>query len=171
MENKRSNQYKLTIALFSAYSIILVWVIIFKTQFSVGDLPQYRGLNLIPFAGSAVKNNQLDFSEIFSNILVFIPFGLYWSMIKKNWAFGKKIMLIAGVSLFFELIQYVFAIGGADVTDLISNTLGGVLGIGLYAALSRLLKENTNKVLNILALVATVCVVLLVLFVVLFFTH
>jgi glycopeptide antibiotics resistance protein len=171
MEDSKNNQAKLTIALFIAYSIILAWVIIFKTQFSVGDLPQYRGLNLIPFAESAIINNQLDIKEIFLNMLVFIPFGLYWSMIKQNWPFWKKIMLIAGVSLFFELVQYVFAIGGSDITDLISNTLGGAIGIGIYAVLSRLLKEKTNKVLNIFALAGTVCVILLMLLVVLFFTH
>lgn len=134
-------------------------------------MPQYREINLIPFAGSAIKNNQLDFKEILWNVLVFIPFGLYWSLIKQNWPFWKKILLIAAVSLLFELIQFVFGIGGSDITDLISNTLGGTIGIGLYAALLRLLKEKSHKVLNIVGLIGTVCVVLLVLFVVFVFTH
>lgn len=134
-------------------------------------MPQYREINLIPFAGSAIKNNQLDFKEILWNVLVFIPFGLYWSLKKQNWPFWKKILLIAAVSLLFELIQFVFGIGGSDITDLISNTLGGTIGIGSYAALLRLLKEKTHKVLNIVGLIGTVCVVLLVLFVVFVFTH
>ena len=80
-------------------------------------------------------------------------------------------MIIAGVSLLFELAQFAFGIGGSDITDLISNTLGGAIGIGLYAALFRLLKEKTHKVLNIVGLIGTIGVVLLVLFVVFFFTH
>lgn len=161
----------MTIALFAAYSVVLVWVVIFKTQFSFSDLPHYREINLIPFAGSAIANNQLNYKEILWNIMVFIPFGLYWSHIKQGWPFWKKILLIAGVSLVFELIQLIFAIGGSDITDLISNTLGGAIGIGLYAALFRLLKEKTHKVLNIVGLIGTIGVVLLVLFVVFFFTH
>jgi len=171
MGKARDNQAKLTIALFAIYSVVLVWVVIFKTQFSFSDLPQYREINLIPFAGSAIKNNQLNFKEILWNVLVFIPFGLYWSLIKQNWPFWKKILLIAGVSLLFELVQFVFAIGGSDITDLISNTLGGAIGIGLYAALLRLLKEKTHKVVNIVGLIGTICVVLLVLFVAFFFTY
>jgi len=171
MGQANDNQAKLTIALFAVYSAILVWVIIFKTQFSFSDLPQYREINLIPFAGSGIKNSQLDFKEILWNVLIFIPFGLYWSLIKQNWPFWRKILIIAGVSLLFELAQFAFGIGGSDITDLISNTLGGAIGIGLYAALFRLLKEKTHKVLNIVGLIGTIGVVLLVLFVVFFFTH
>ena len=171
MGKTKDNQAKLTIALFAAYSVVLVWVVIFKTQFSFSDLPQYREINLIPFAGSAITNNQLNFKEVLWNMLVFVPFGLYWSLIKQNWPFWKKILLIAGVSLLFEIIQYVFSIGGSDITDLISNTLGGAAGIGLYAVLLRLIKEKTHKVLNIVGLIGTICVVLFVLFVAFFFTY
>jgi len=171
MEKKSGKQARLTLGLFIVYSLVLVWVIIFKTQFSISALPQFRGINLVPFAGSVITNNRLDFKEIIWNVLIFIPFGLYWSMIKPTWPFWKKIMLIAGVSLLFELIQFAFAIGGADITDLINNTLGGVIGTGLYAVLSRLLKEKTHKVLNLVGLIGTICVVLMVLFVAFFFTH
>ncbi|MHB8127509.1 MAG: VanZ family protein [Mobilitalea sp.] len=155
------NQVKLTFGLFIVYFSVLTWIILFKMQFSLNDLPHFRGLNLIPFAGSVVKNNQLDYSEIILNVIIFIPFGLYLSMIELNWSFWKKIILIAGVSLLFELLQFLFAIGGTDITDLISNTLGGVVGIGFYIVFSKILKEKTNKILNILALIGTICFVLL----------
>ena len=119
----------------------------------MNTLPRFRGLNLIPFAGSVIKNNQLDYNEIILNMMVFIPFGLYLSMIKLNWSFWKKIISIAGVSLLFELLQFLFEIGGTDITDFISNTLGGVVGIGFYIVFSKILKEKTNKILNILALI------------------
>ncbi|MEM5770203.1 MAG: VanZ family protein, partial [Bacillota bacterium] len=81
--------------------------------------------------------------------------------IKLNWSFWGRSISIAGVSLLFELLQFLFAIGGADITDFIGNILGGVIGIGLYIVLSRILKEKTNKILNILALVGTICIILL----------
>lgn len=158
---EKNNQVKLTSGLFIVYFLVLIWIILFKMQFSFYTLPHFRGLNLIPFAGSAIKNNQLDYSEIILNMVVFIPFGLYLSMIKLNWSFWKKIFSIAGVSLLFELLQFLFAIGGTDITDLISNTLGGAAGIGIYIVFSKILKEKTNKILNILALIGTICIVLL----------
>jgi glycopeptide antibiotics resistance protein len=78
---------------------------------------------------------------------------------------------MAGVSLLFELIQYIFTIGGSDITDLISNTLGGVIGIGFYIVFSRILKEKTNKILNILALIGTICFILLGLLAMRFITY
>lgn len=161
MEKNKNNQVKLTFGLFIVYFSVLIWIILFKMQFSFNDLPHFRGLNLIPFAGSVIKNNQLDYSEIILNMVVFIPFGLYLSMIKLNWSFWKKIIHIAGVSLLFELLQFLFAIGGTDITDLISNTLGGAVGIGFYIVFSKILKEKTNKILNILALIGTISIVLL----------
>ncbi len=161
MEKNKNNQAKLTFGLFIVYFLVLIWIVLFKMQFSFYDLPHFRGLNLIPFAGSVIKNNQLDYNEIILNMMVFIPFGLYLSMIKLNWPFWKKIISIAGVSLLFELVQFLFAIGGADITDLISNTMGGAVGIGFYIVFSKILKEKTNKVLNILALIGTICIVLL----------
>jgi len=161
MKINKNNQVKLTFGLFIVYFVLLIWIIVFKMQYSLNDLPNFRGLNLIPFAGSIIKNNQLDYSEIIQNVIVFIPFGLYLSMIKPDWPFWKKSISIAGVSLSFELMQFLFAIGGADITDLIGNTLGGVVGIGSYIVFSRILKEKTIKILNILALTGTICIVLL----------
>lgn len=160
-QHEKNNQAKLTFGLFIVYLLVLIWIILFKMQFSYNTLPHFRGLNLIPFAGSVIKNNQLDYNEIILNMIVFIPFGLYLSMIKLNWSFWKKIIPIAGVSLLFELLQFLFAIGGTDITDLISNTLGGTAGIGFYIVFSKIMKEKTNKILNILALIGTICIVLL----------
>lgn len=171
MGKNKSNQEKLTCGLFADYFLVLIWIILFKMQFSFNDLPHFRGLNLIPFAGTAVKNNQLDYNEIILNVLVFIPFGLYLSMIRINWPFWKKIISIAGVSLLFEVLQFLFAIGGADITDLISNTLGGAFGIGVYFVFSRILKEKTNRILNIAALIGTIGVVILGLLLMRFITY
>lgn len=161
MDKSKSNQMKLTCALFAVYLLALVWIVLFKFQFSFDTMPHFRGLNLIPFAGSVVKGNRLDYNEIILNLIVFIPFGLYLSMVKPNWLFWKRVVLIAGVSLIFELLQYIFAIGGTDITDLMSNTLGGVVGVGLYAIIFKILKEKTNKVLNIVTLVGTIGIVIL----------
>ncbi|MDD7794111.1 VanZ family protein [Clostridium sp. 'White wine YQ'] len=161
MEKNKNNEVKLTSGLFIVYFLVLIWIILFKMQVSFNNLPHFRGVNLIPFAGSVIRNNHLDYNEIILNMIVFIPFGLYLSMIKPNWFFCKKIISIAGVSLLFELLQFIFAIGATDITDLISNTLGGAVGIGFYFVFSKILKHKTNKVLSILALIGTIGIILL----------
>lgn len=161
LEKLKRNQKIFTIGLLVIYLSLLTWIILFKMTLSFQELPDLRGINLIPFAGSVIVNNQIDFSEIINNVLIFVPFGVYISMVKPDWAFLKKVAPIAGVSLLFEVLQFIFAIGGTDITDFIGNTLGGIIGIGIYFVLYRFFKAKINKVLNILASIGTACIVAL----------
>lgn len=81
------------------------------------------------------------------NAVFFIPFGIYVSGLFGNWSFGKKFLSFACVSLAFEVLQFIFAIGRTDITDLIENCLGGVAGILLYALLGKLCrpKEKADR--------------------------
>ena len=163
MEKSKNNQNKITAGLLAVYLFALTWIIVFKMQFSFQGLPDFREINLIPFAGSANVNNQIDFNEIIYNVLAFIPFGIYISMLKPNWSFLKKIAVIAGVSLLFEILQFIFAIGASDITDLIGNTLGGIIGVGVYIVFCKLFSTKANKILNILTSIGVIFLVALVL--------
>ena len=166
MEKSKNNQNKITAGLLAVYLFVLTWIILFKMQFSFQDLrhfTDFREFNLTPFAGSVIVNNQIDFNEIILNVLSFIPFGIYISMLKPNWSFLKKIVPIAGVSLLFEVLQFIFAIGGSDITDLMGNTLGGIIGVGVYIVFCKLFSTKANKILNVLASIGTICIFALVL--------
>ncbi len=159
--NRNNNLKKLTMGLFVIYFIILTWVILFKMELDISLLQKmnFRSVNLIPFSASLEINGKIDVSEIILNIIAFIPFGIYFSIMNSRWKFIQKTILFFGVSLFYEVMQYILAIGGSDITDLITNTLGGITGLGIYFLCSKLLGKNTIKVLNILATVGTVCMV------------
>lgn len=159
--NRNNNLKKLTMGLFVIYFIILTWVMLFKMELDISLLQKmnFRSVNLIPFSASLEINGKIDVSEIILNIIAFIPFGIYFSIMNSRWKFIQKTLLFFGVSLFYEVMQYILAIGGSDITDLITNTLGGITGLGIYFLCSKLLGKNTIKVLNILATVGTVCMV------------
>lgn len=163
MEKSKNNQNKITASLFAVYLFALTWIIVFKMQFSFQGLPDFREINLIPFAGSTNINNQIDFNEIIYNVLAFIPFGIYASMLKPNGSFLKKIAVIAGVSLLFEVLQFIFAIGASDITDFMGNTLGGLLGVGVYIVFCKLFNTKANKILNVLTSIGVIFLVALVL--------
>lgn len=149
------------------YLVVVTWIILFKMTFSFQELPSFRNINLIPFAGSLIVNNQIDFSEIINNVLIFVPFGIYINMLKPDWSLLKKVAPIASISLLFEVIQFIFAIGGTDITDFIGNTFGGLIGISIHLVLCKFFKTKTNQILNALALIGTVCVVALLILLVL----
>lgn len=147
-----------TILLFTIYLSLLIWIILMKTEFSITAIYRMRSLNLVPLEGTAVRNNQLDYQEIYLNILIFIPFGLYLSMLHSKWSLFQKLFLIFLVSLSFEGLQYYFMIGATDITDLIGNTLGGFLGLFTYSLLTIGIKDHKRReyLLNRIGQVGTI---------------
>ncbi len=122
-----------------AYLLLLIWVIIFKADFSLPYVREERAINFIPFhygdgAGPAAL------ADILLNVLVFIPLGVYLPMRRVRW--WQAVPAGLGLSLLFELTQLAFAIGVTDVTDLITNTAGCALGVGVYALLCRISRDR-----------------------------
>lgn len=152
---------KLTQILFIVYLIVLSWIILFKMELDISLLCKMnlRSVNLIPFAGSLLVNGKVDVSEIILNIVAFIPFGVYISMLDRRQNIFIKALPIAGVSLLYEIIQYVLKIGASDITDLLGNTLGGILGILFFALAYKILENKIYKVFNTIALTGTILVV------------
>ncbi|MGL5714821.1 MAG: VanZ family protein [Paraclostridium sp.] len=154
MENKK--QANLTKILFGVYFLILVWILLFKLSVSFEELYHNRSINIVPFAGSATVNGRIHMTEIINNIIVFVPVGIYACMLKPEWSIIKKISIAFFISLGIEVLQFVLAIGATDITDLIGNTLGGVIGVGIFYLFTKFFKNKAIKTLNILASSATV---------------
>jgi glycopeptide antibiotics resistance protein len=118
--------------LLALYLVILIWLVLFKLQYNVLSVFNYhhRSLNLIPFAGPSKVNG--SFGEMIDNVIIFIPLGLLLNVNFKKVGFLPKFAFILVLSLTFEFIQFIFAIGATDITDVITNTVGGILGLKLY---------------------------------------
>ena len=95
-------------------------------------------------------------------MFAFVPFGVFAYALWQEKSFLFQILPIFLTSLGFEVIQFVFAIGATDITDLITNTFGGMIGIGIATVLSKIFKNTWKKCINI---VGFACAVLLSLFI------
>ena len=91
---------------------------------------------LIPFhsyrAVIAGENNEILRSN-FMNVILFYPAGLFaCELLPKNWSLAKRAILVAVlfalVSAGIEFCQYHFALGQAEVDDVIHNALGALIG-------------------------------------------
>ena len=156
---KNNRQRNLTRILFAIYFLILVWILLFKMSFSLDELYKSRSINIIPFMGSVIVNGRIYISEIINNIIVFVPVGIYICMLKENWSILRKISVGFFISLGIEVLQFILAIGATDITDLIGNTLGGIIGIGVFYLFSKVFKNKTNSIINTLALIATILLI------------
>lgn len=147
---KSKSQKIFSAIVFGVYFVLLVWLVLFKLHINIGEVSHARTLNLIPFRFDMGAELSIQLKEVLYNVLVFIPLGVYVNMYRHPWIFWKKIIPCMAVSFLFELLQFVFALGVSDITDLITNTLGGVLGLLLYALLRKVFHEKSISIINIL---------------------
>ena len=147
---------KWTMGLYFVYLAFVVWVILFKFNITPADLPHLRNINLILYGDSGIINGQLDVRELVENILIFVPFGVYAGMLVKERSWWKVILAGAGFSLILETLQYVFAIGASDITDVINNTLGTALGMLLWKGFHWIAGERSFMIAQVTATIGTV---------------
>ena len=168
MEKTFQNQKEkiLFLTVFAVYLAFLIWLILFKLSFSIQDIPRIRGLNLIPFHYDEASDFHLR--EMLYNLAVFIPFGVcsavFFSRRDRYLAFPAPIL----ASLFFETVQYIFRLGGTDITDLVLNTLGGWTGILIFRLIRSFRKEKAVAFVNRIGITMEALAILFALIIFLF---
>lgn len=153
---------KFTLGLTIFYILALTWVIIFKLQFSFAELPHLRSVNLIPFGQPVILNEKTDVSKIIQNAAAFIPYGLFIRILWEKKSLLKQFVPIIFTSIMFEAIQFIFAIGASDITDVISNSSGGITGIFIAASIAKASGNNWIKYINIVSFTGAVIMALLI---------
>ena len=154
-----------TKALFIAYCVILLWIILLKTATSLEDirfLAGSRAVNFVPFDYD-VPIGIPQMREALLNMLLFVPMGIYLRVFDIP---GKKTILWGFLaSACLELCQFALAIGVCDITDLLTNTLGTAVGVGLYGLIRKLYpaKHKADKLINTAATIALLLFFLLML--------
>jgi len=161
-----NNKKWLTNLLFIVYLIALFWIIVFKFNVQFSPPGKYGYINLVPFVHPLVINGKLVYSEIIMNVVIFMPLGIYAGIIFERWIIAKKIFLFFLISLICEGLQLILGVGVFDVTDIITNTLGGIFGLILYKGIERIFSndEKARKFINILAIVGTILMILFISF-------
>lgn len=118
--------------------LLLIWIAVIAvatlTDRTPGIIPAEP--ELIPFhsyrAVMAGGNKEILRSN-FMNVVLFYPAGLLaCELLPKSWRRAKRVILVAVlfalVSVRIEFCQYHFALGQAEVDDVIHNTLGAIIG-------------------------------------------
>jgi glycopeptide antibiotics resistance protein len=73
--------------------------------------------------------------NVVGNAVMFIPSGIILPVVYPRLnRFWKVLLAGIGLSLAIELLQLPFSVRASDVDDLLLNTLGAILGYGIYAA-------------------------------------
>ena len=86
-----------------------------------------------------VINNGTINREFIENVLLFIPYSfLFLQAFKPKSPFGITIVVSVLTTLFIEASQLFLWLGNFQLSDLVHNVLGGLIGYGVWAIISRI---------------------------------
>ncbi len=133
--------------LFAIYMAVLFRLTILRDGFHFQNFMKYGTLNLTFFAEYIPFVRRHKWGRIFylfgGNIAGFIPFGVYLGYR------GKKIFPTVGygflLSLFIEIMQYVWGVGISEIDDLILNTFGAFIGVAAVRIIEKVILKKSRK--------------------------
>lgn len=81
---------------------------------------------------------------LFSNILIFIPVGLFTALLWRKIRWWKVLLFGCGASVLIETVQF-FIGRSTDIDDVILNTAGAMLGFWIFCLLRILFPDSILK--------------------------
>ena len=140
---KRKNNIRALNIVFLFYCTLLFWILFisteskdrntfYKTSYSY-FIPFKHTKEVFKLAKKYRFKNGTGYAiitNIIGNIFLFIPFGIYISLIFENYNFKEIIIVSFLISCFIEFTQHTFNVGVFDIDDIIYNCLGG--GVGFF---------------------------------------
>ncbi|MBN2414511.1 VanZ family protein [bacterium] len=155
---------------FVAYAASLIYITLIKgttlhrivQNLNEGRAP-LRAVNLVPFQTirdyihySSDMPILRWFSNLAGNLFIFVPLGLYLPVVfKVKRKLFSVLPAVFVVSLSLEALQYLFGTGSTDIDDLLLNTLGGILGFGLFSLIAE--PGTASGTVRIRTLVLSLC--------------
>jgi len=120
--------------------VYLSFVLYFTLMPVITSLPfilnhPYSAMNMVPFVD--VLTGRGDFiRQVILNVIMMVPFGFLFPMTRTPAVgFGRTVFFCFLMSLGIELLQpLISGSRTADITDLITNVIGGIIGYVLYIA-------------------------------------
>lgn len=135
VEKKQTLLHIITIFVFCYYIIGVL------TMTGIGKLNSFSpNMVLIPFL-DMIKGP----IDSVLNIVLFVPLGFLLPFLYKKYKHISSVALTGFLfSLSIEIVQ-MFGRGATDINDLITNTMGAILGYAFYRLLSKLTQEEVSK--------------------------
>lgn len=156
-------------AMFICYIVVMLQLLFRLNAIPEIDIYAARSVNLIPFytiwnylSKTVCVSTAIVLYNVLGNIVIFIPYGLYIQVLRKDKRFHISLLQVAVTPFIVEAVQFAFNLGSADIDDVILNCLGGVIGILLYKLLFKLAKgeEKTKNIMTVLSFVVGIPIVI-----------
>ncbi len=139
-----------TLLINTLFYIYLSFVLFFTLMPILTSLPfifnhPYTPMNLTPFIDVSAGYGDYQ-RQIILNIIMTIPFGFLFPLTQRHPSFAKTILYTFLLSLSIELIQPLLSsFRFSDITDIITNVFGGIIGYLCYLPLRPALNKFLHR--------------------------
>ena len=138
--------------LFILYMAFVVYFLLFSDLYGrTGPASEYH-YNLVLFQEIRrfwTYRDQLGtyavFSNLFVNVLIFMPFGFFLPMASRHRSFASAVLYSFSLSLGVEAFQLLTKVGSFDVDDLLLNTIGGAAGYIIFTICAAIRRHHVAK--------------------------
>ena len=117
--------------------VYLSFVLYFTMMPVITSLPfvlnhPYKPMNMVPFIDVSLRRGDF-FRQIVLNVIMTVPFGFLFPLTRRESArFGRTVLFCFLMSLGIELLQPLIGGRSSDITDLITNVTGGMIGYAFF---------------------------------------
>ncbi len=111
----------------SVFLLLIYVTTLMSLVFMSREVGQFEGINLKLF--STWGRTYVTRALFIENIIMFIPMGMLLpSAFKRFRKFYKCVFVCFCLTVFIELVQLIFSIGYFELDDIMTNTVGGIIG-------------------------------------------
>lgn len=117
----------------AAYLLVVAWITLNPAPADPHRNPLLEGL-LATFASTPLLTwIDYDVVEFTANVLLFVPVGLLFAVLLGRGRWWLAFALGVAMTLTIEFVQLFLPARVSDARDLLANTLGTLIGIGIVA--------------------------------------
>ena len=145
------------------YMFCLVWVITLKCNMVIPVVESryfFSKMSLLErFSISVSKFANTTARDFLANCFLFIHVGVLIPFLKKKNPIISTALLGFAISLGFEVLQIIICIGGFTYIDIISNSLGALLGSIIHHFLRKKVTDKQTETALIVSIIICVIVI------------
>ncbi len=138
---KEGTRRLLVLTVCYVYLLGVLWVTVLPILSLIGIHHAYQPMVLVPFRDLRYGYGHAA-DQIVLNVLMTVPLGFLWPLVRRRDGVLRAVGIAFLLSLCIELLQPLLPTARrSDITDIICNTLGGLIGYLLYCPWKKALRR------------------------------
>lgn len=152
--NKKSNGEEYSVRYYIVQGLFINFCIFIAVCTIAPSGISGRSINLVPFKDTVDMVKYIGFVQVkmmLYNVLLFIPFGVFGTIMLDMKGREKTLILLYGLIFSFavEFAQFLLDIGrSSDIDDIIMNFVGTLIGYGFGLALLKCIGALKNRYMD-----------------------